>query len=123
MVTQEHSGGPVRLRVALRYVGLSGFPAVVGWPLARIEIHDEVLVFAVPRVLPFRSIAGNPCRTVRRDKIKKIERTQYGVRFYADGFEDPWVIASIFPRRLLRRLAENGVVPSGPIVRSRWGTI
>src|SRR5882757_10029113 len=99
MVKQSHSG-PVRLRVALRYMGLSGFPAVVGWPLARLEIHDEVLVFAVPRFLPFRSITGTPGRTVRRDTIKKIERTQHGVRFYADGFDDPWVIASIFPKHL-----------------------
>lgn len=123
MVRTAGSQRQVHLRVTLRYVGRSGFPVTVGWPLARLEICEDVVSVTVPRFLPLGSIAGPANRTLPRDKITKIERTQYGVRRQSVDSEDPWVIASVFPKHLLRRLAENGIVPDGPIVPGSWGKV
>ena len=123
ILSKSPTSRPVRVRSSLRYMARSGFPEVIGWPFSRIDIYDDVLVFSVGRGVPFQRALGSPDLRVRRDQIRKVERTQRGVRFYADGFEDPWVTASIFAKYFLRRLAENGIVPEGPIVPSRWDTI
>lgn len=108
-----------RLRSSLRYMPPSGFPAVVGFPFARIDFRADTLVFSVGRGVPFE----RPHWSVDKNKIQRIERTQRGVRFYAEGFEHPWVVASLFPRYFLRELAKQGIVPDGPVVPSRWNTI
>jgi|SRR5579875_1260003 len=107
-----------RLRSSLRYVPASGFPAVVAFPFARIDFYADALVFSAAWGVPF----GRPKWSVDREKIQRVQRTRRGVRFYADGFKDPWVVASLFPKYFLRRLAEQGIVPDDPIVQSRWNT-
>jgi hypothetical protein len=97
----------------------SGFPEVIGFPFARIDFYPDILVFSAGRGVPF----GRPHWSVARDKIWKIERTQHGVRFYAEGFKDPWVAGSLFPTHFMKKLIEQGIVPEGPVIPSRWNTI
>jgi hypothetical protein len=111
-------GNRVRLRSSLRY-SWNGVPTVIGFPFARLDIEADTLTFSAGHLVPF----DRPHWTVSRDRIKKIERTQMGVRFYAEGFRDPWVVASLFPTRFLARLREYGIVPEGPVIPSRWNTI
>ena len=112
-----------RIRSSLRYVSVHGAPpTTIGWPFACIQFADDVIEFcgghAVPSFIPPN---GRPSFRVDRGSIRKIERTQSGVRIFASGFDDPWVVASLFPRRFLRKLRENGLdVPDGPVIRSSW---
>ena len=92
---------------------------MIGFPFARLDIHEDTLAFSGGRGLPF----GRPRWTVRRDQITKLERTQHGVRFYAEGFDNPWVVASLFPRRFLAKLRQHGIVAEGPVVPSKWNSI
>ena len=103
----------------MRYMPPSGFPEVVGFPFARIDFYADTLVFSVGRGVPF----GRPRWSVDRRKILRVEPTQRGVRFYAEGFKEPWVTASLFPRYFLRKLAQEGIIPEGPVVPTRWNTI
>ena len=110
----------VRLRCSLRFVGDSGSPEVIGFPFARLDICGDTLAFFGGHGLPF----GRPRWTIRRDQISRLERTQNGVRFYAEGFDSPWVVASLFPHRFLAKLRKHGVVVAeGPIVPSKWNSI
>lgn len=109
-----------RLRSSLRYAPApEAFPTVVGWPFAWIESSEECLAFGTGMFAPFRRERWR----VERDKISRVERTQGGVRFYAEGFPDPWVTASLFPNRFLRRLRELGIESDGPIQPSTWTKI
>ena len=108
----------IRLRCSLRFSRRGGFREVIGFPFARLDIDDDSLAFSGPRLLPFR-----PRWTVPRDQITTLERTQRGVRFYAQGFDNPWVVASLFPRRFLAKLRQHGIVAQGPVVPSRWNSI
>ena len=108
-----------RLRCSLRFSRDGGFPEVIGFPFARIDISEDTLAFSSGRRLPF----GRRQWTVRRDQITKLERTQHGVRFYADGIQSPWVVASLFPRRFLAKLRAHGIVADGPVVSSKWDSI
>jgi hypothetical protein len=107
------------LRSSLRYSREGGFPVLIGFPFARLDIEDDTLTFSANRLVP----SGRPRWSVRRDKITKIERTQNGLRFYAEGFDNPWVVASLFPSRFLAKLREHGIVAEGPIVPSKWNSI
>ena len=106
------------MRSSLRYSPDGGFPWVIGFPFARLDIAADTLTFSAGLV-PF----GRPRWTVSRDKVTKIERTQNGVRFYAEGFDNPWVVASLFPNHFLAKLRECGIVPEGPVIPTRWNTI
>ena len=114
----DPSDGTVRLRSSLRYSFDGGFPRLIGFPFARLDIATDTLTFSA-RHMPF----GSPRWTVSRAKITKIERTQNGVRFYAEGFDNPWVVASPFTNRFLTKLRECGIVPEGPVIPVRWNTI
>jgi hypothetical protein len=92
---------------------------LIGFPFARLDIAADTLTFSTGH----SALWGGPQWTVSRDKITKIERTQNGVRFYAEGFDNPWVVASLFPKRFLAKLRECGIVPEGPIIPSKWNTI
>lgn len=119
VMVQSSSRSRTRLRCSLRYAREGGFPEVIGFPFARLDIDDDSLTFSGGRLVPF----GRPHWTVRRDQITKLEPTSRGVRFYADGFSTPWVVASLFPRRFLAKLRRHGIVAEGPVVPSRWNTI
>ncbi len=106
-----------RLRCSLKYSPHGGFPELIGYPFARLDIYDDRLTFSAARLL------GVPRWTVQRDQITKLERTQKGVRFYAKGFDSPWLVASFFEDRFLGKLREHGIVAEGPVVRSTWTTI
>ena len=93
-------------------------PRGIGFPFARIDIDDDGLAFSGVRLPPFR-----PRWTVPRDRITALERTQRGVRFCADGFDNPWVVTSLLPRRFLAELRQHGIVAEGPVVPSRWNSI
>lgn len=108
-----------RLRCSLRFVAEGGFPDVIGFPFARLEIDEDILTFSAGRAVPFR----RPRWTVRRDQITKLERTQHGVRFYAEGFDSPWVVASLFPGRFLAKLSVHGIIAKGPVIPTRWDSI
>jgi hypothetical protein len=119
-VVVKSTGSPhARLRCSLRFLRDGGFPEVIGFPFARMDIYEDTLAFSGGRGLPF----GRPRWTVRRDQILKLERTQHGVRFYADGFDNPWVAASLFPERFLTKLRQHGIVVEGPITPSKWNSI
>lgn len=109
----------IRLRTSLRYSRKGGFPTLIGYPFARLDIEDDTLTFSAGHFVPF----SRPQWSVRRDAITRIERTQNGVRFYAMGFDNPWVIASFFPGRFLTKLRENGIVAEGPPIPSKWNSI
>jgi hypothetical protein len=106
-----------RLRCSLKYSPRGGFPVLIGYPFARLDIYDDRLTFSAGRLLSV------PRWTVQRDRITKLERTQRGVRFYAEGFDSPWLVASFFRDSFLDRLREHGIVAEGPIVPSTWTTI
>jgi hypothetical protein len=112
-------GSSVRLRSSLRYSPDGGIPRLIGFPFARLDIAADTLTFSAGHLVPF----GRPQWTVSRDKIMKIERAQNGVRFYAEGFDNPWVVASPFRSRFLAKLLECGIVPEGPVIPVRWNTI
>jgi hypothetical protein len=115
-----HEVGAVRVRSSLRYATAPGaFPTVVGWPFAWIEVGPELLTFSSGRLVPF----GRVRWSVRRDDITKVERTQNGLRFYAEGFPDPWVVASMLRGHFLRRLADLGIEAQGAVRPSTWKTI
>ena len=113
------SGSRIRLRSSLRYSRDGGFPRLIGFPFARLDIDGDTLTFSAGHLVPF----GRPQWIVSRDKITKIERTQNGLRFYAEGFDNPWVVASLFPGRFLAKLRECGIVPEGPVTPSKWNSI
>lgn len=119
MVSRSSKRGRVRLRCSLRYRSDGSFPIVIGFPFARLDIDGDNLRFSAGRLVPFH----RPRWQVSRSQITKIEHTQQGVRFYAAGFNDPWSVASIFPRHLLRKLSENGIVVDGPIIPTTWNSI
>jgi hypothetical protein len=108
----------VRLRSSLRYSRDGGLPRVIGFPFARVDIEEDTLTFSAGRLVP-----GRPQWTVSREKVTKIEQTQNGVRFYAEGFDDPWVTASLFPKRFLAKLRDCGIVPQGPVMPTKWNSI
>jgi hypothetical protein len=110
-----------RLRCSLRYFPEPGGgpPTTVGWPFAWLEVSEGNLTVAAGRLVPF----GRPRWTVPVDRITRVEPTQQAVRFFADGFHDPWVIASLFPNRLLATLARFGIHPEGPTKPSTWNTL
>lgn len=112
-------GNRVRLRSSLRYSRDGGFPRLIGFPFARLDIAADTLTFSAGYLVPF----SRPRWTVSRDKITKIERTQNGLRFYAEGFDNPWVVASLFPNRFLAKLREFGIVPEGPVTPTKWYSI
>lgn len=118
MVTRSEPSR-VRLRCSLRFLRDGGFVEVIGFPFARLDIDEDTLAFSGSRGLPF----GRPLWAVRRDEITRLERTQNGVRFYAEGFDNPWVVASLFPRRFLAKLRQHGIVAEGPVVPSNWNSI
>ena len=119
MVNEVESASGTRLRCSLRFVREGGFPEVVGFPFARLDIHGDALPFSGGGLLPF----GRPRWTVRRDQVTKLERTQNGVRFYAEGFDNPWVVASLVPKRFLAKLREHGLVVEGQVIPSKWNSI
>jgi hypothetical protein len=91
--------------------------------LAWIRFSDEEIEFSGGFLMPtFTPPFSRPSFRVKRTSITKIERTQWGgVRIFASGFDDPWVVGSLFPKKFIRKLRENGLdVPDGPIVRSTW---
>ena len=99
---------------------LSGFPRVIGYAFAWTQIERETLTFGSGRAALFGTVRWS----VPRDQITRIERTQCGgVRFFAEGRSDPWVIGSLRPRHLLAKLRRHGLEPEGSVVRSRWNTI
>ena len=116
----------VRVRSSLRYVSDHGaMPTVIGWPFAWIEFSSEAIDIFDGRLVPaWIPPHGRPKIHVERSSITKIERTQNGIRIFASGFDDPWVVASLFPKSFLRKLRKHGLnIPSGPIVRSTWNTL
>jgi hypothetical protein len=109
------------MRCAIRYfTAPDGGPiAIVGWPFGWLEVTDSQLTVAAGRLVPF----GRPRWSVPREGIARVEPTQRGVRFFTDGFRDPWVVGSLFPGRLRRQLAECGIVPEGPVKRTSWNGV
>ncbi len=109
----------IKLRCSLRYAKEHGSPSViVGWPFASMTIADDYLTFASGRLVP-----GRKQWQVSRLDIQRIEPTQRGIRLYAAGFDDPWVVASLLKRRFLAKLREGGIEPIGPVVPSTWTNI
>ncbi len=109
----------IKVRCSLRFAKEHGSPPViVGWPLATMTIGDDSLTFASGRLVP-----GRRRWHVRREDLQRIEPTQRGIRLYAAGFDDPWVVASLFTRRFLEKLREGGIEPTGPVIPSTWTTI
>ena len=107
------------MRSSLRYAKhRGGPPTVIGWPFARVSIKDGQLVFSSSRLVP-----GRVSWQVNRSQIQRVEPTEHGVRFYAEGFDGPWIVGSLFPKRLLSKLRKGGVEPSGPVVPTTWNTI
>ncbi len=112
-----------KMRSSFRYVPVHGVPpTVIGWPFAWIRFFDEEIEFSGGFLMPtFIPPFSRPSFRVKRSSITKIERTQHGIRIFASGFDDPWVVASLFPKKFIRKLRDNGLdVPDGPIVRSTW---
>lgn len=109
----------MRLRCSLRFRGRKGRPVVVGYPFARMEIDGNTLTFTTGRMAIFDRASWS----VKRNQIKKIQQTQRGVRFFAEGFDDPWVVASLFTATFLSKLREQKIEPRGIIVPSTWDTI
>jgi hypothetical protein len=103
------------IRCSLRF-GDGGIPRVVAYPFAKIVIDGDHLSFS-------GGVFGRQVRELTRSQVVRSERTQRGVRWFADGFDQPWVTASLFPARFLRRLERHGFRVDGPIVPSRWNTI
>jgi hypothetical protein len=99
----KHRGGP---------------PTVIGWPFAKVSINDDVLVFSSGRLIP-----GRVAWEVSRSQIQRVEPTQRGVRFFGDGIDGPWGVASLFPKRLLSKVRTGGIEPNGPLAPSTWNTI
>jgi hypothetical protein len=126
---RKSAGKPTKatkIRSSLRYMPVHGtLPCTIGWPFAWIRFSDEVIEFSAGHIVPsFIPPFGRPSFRVARSSITKIERTQNGVRIFASGFDDPWVVASLFTKRFLRKLRENGLdIPDEPIIRSKWFTI
>jgi len=115
-----------RIRCSLRYVPVHGTPpTTIGWPFAYIRFSDDVIEFSGGHFVPsFIPPFGRPSFRVDRSSIRKIERTQSGVRIFASGFDDPWVVASLFPKHFLKKLRENGLdIPNGPVIRSSWNRL
>jgi len=69
--------------------------------------------------LPY-SIGGRSTGQFLGIEIKKVERTQNGIRLYPDGFDSPFVCGSLFRGRFLRHLQECGIEVTGPIIKSTW---
>ena len=107
------------MRCALRYQDEGSFPKLIGFPFAILDIVGDDLEFRAGRGAPF----DRPRWKINRSQITKLERTVRGVRFYATGINDPWSIASLFPKYFLRKLAENGIVAEGPIIATTWNTV
>jgi hypothetical protein len=120
VVTQSHDK-PVRIRCSLRYAPNPGSgPTLVGWPFAWMEITADSVTFSAGRLVPF----GRPRWEVRKAAITKLERTRGGLRFFAEGFSDPWIAGSLFPERFFKKLADAGIaMPDGPIVPTGWDAI
>ena len=109
----------ITLRCSLMYAPEHGSPpVVVGWPFATMTIAGDRLTFASGRLVP-----GRRQFQVARSDIRRIEPTQRGIRLYAAGFDDPWVVASLFKSHFLVKLREGGIEPTGPVVPSTWSTI
>jgi len=110
-----------RLRCSLRYYPVpgGGAPTLIGWPFAWLEISEQELTVAGGRLVPF----GRPRWTVPRGRITRVEPTGKGVRFFADGIRDPWVVGSLFPQRLLAQLASLGITPEGPVMPTSRNTV
>ena len=84
------------MRCSLRSAPAPGaFPTLIGWPFAWIEVSDQSLTFSAGRLVQF----GRPRWQARRDQMTKTERTANGVRFFAEGFRDPWVDQGRFQAR------------------------
>lgn len=110
----------VRLRCSLRYrQSTGGSPMLISYPFARLEICGDELVFSAKFAAPF----SRPKWIVHRSQISKLERTQHGVRFHASGYADPWIAGLLRTKHFLRKLEENGIAVSGPIVPTTWGTV
>jgi len=109
----------VKMRSSLRYAKhRGGPPTVIGWPFAKVSINDDRLVFSSGHLIP-----GRVSWEVSRSQIQRVEPTQRGDRFFADGVEGPWVVASLFPKRQLSKLRIGGIEPSVPGVPSTSNTI
>lgn len=109
-----------RLRCSLRYMSSGGFPMLIGFPFARLDISEDELTFSAGFIVPFH----RPRWTIKRSQISKLERTQGGgVRFYANGNPSPWVIGSLFPKYFVKKLKNNGIVANGPIIPTTWKSI
>ena len=111
-----------RLRSSLRYVSHNGaISYLIPWPLAYVQVSGEVLELHAGRFGFHGSLFPGPPFFLKLDTLKKIERTQNGVRIFVLGLDDPIVIASLFRRTFLRKLQENGIkIPDSPIIRSTW---
>ena len=81
-------------------------------------MSGDSMTFGAGCLVPFHRASWR----VQREKVSRVERTHRGVRFYAEGFADPWVAASLFSDRFLRRLRELGIDPEGPPRPSTWTT-
>ena len=115
-----------KMRCGLRCMPVHGtFPFFISWPLAWIRFFDEEIEFSGGFLMPtFIPPFSRPSFRVKRSSITKIERAPQGIRIFASGFDDPWIVGSIFPKRFLRKLRENGLdIPDGPIIRSKWFSI
>ena len=114
-----------KMRCGLRCMPVHGtFPFFISWPLAWIRFSDEVIEFSSGWFSVLFFPTGRPYFRVDRSSITKIERAPQGIRIFASGFDDPWIVGSIFPKRFLRKLRENGLdIPDGPIIRSKWFSI
>ena len=114
-----------KMRCGLRCMPVHGtFPFFISWPLAWIRFSDEVIEFSSGWFSVLFFPTGRPYFRVDRSAITKIERAPQGIRNFASGFDDPWIVGSIFPKRFLRKLRENGLdIPDGPITRSKWFSI
>ena len=109
----------VKMRSSLRYAKhRGGPPTVIGWPFAKVSISGDQLLFSSGRLVP-----GKVSRLVSRSQIQRVEPTKNGVRFYAEGVDGPWIVGSLFPKRLLSKLRRGGIEPSGPVVPTTWNTV
>jgi hypothetical protein len=112
---------PTRVRCSLRYAETPGSgPTLIGWPFAWICLDADTITCSAGRLVPF----GRPRWTVPRSAITKVERTGGGIRIFCNSLTDPWIVGSLFPNHLIKKLSEAGFeIPEDPVVPTGWDSL